>query len=141
MHAVKTERPGTAPTLRRNTEKAEAKEEEKLSYEEWCYRKDVFDRGLELLGKLDSARWEGAEAYDKLTEALVAIDEALGVDAEAEVRRKAAGAARTMYEVWQRQSMHKHALVNVPLTPADEAQLTETVKQYAERTEVVLGPS
>jgi hypothetical protein len=34
-----------------------------------------------------------------LTAALVAIDEALGVDAEAEVRRASSGTAKSMFQV------------------------------------------
>jgi hypothetical protein len=35
--------------------------------------------------------------------------------------------------------MEKHALTSVALSPKDEAQLTETVKQYAERQNVVVA--
>ena len=111
-----------------------------LVFEEWVHRKDAFDRGAELLGKLDSSRWENEERYEQLTAALVAIDEQLGVDADAEVRKAGgSGPAKTMYEVWKRNSMTSHALRDVPLSKANEAALSETVKQYAERTEVMVG--
>jgi len=67
----------------------------------------------------------------------VAIDEVLDVDADAEVRKALmSGPAKTMFDVWRRNSMDKHALTDVPLSKANEAALSETVKQYAERTQV-----
>jgi cellobiose-specific phosphotransferase system component IIB len=69
----------------------------------------------------------------------VAIDESLEVDADSEVRKSGgAGPAKTMFEVWKRHSMDKHALTKVPLSKKNEAEISETVKQYAEKKEVLV---
>lgn len=107
--------------------------ENEMTFENWVYRKDMFDRGLELLGRLDSERWEKEDKWGKLTEALVAIDLALGVDAKSEVRKSgSSGPAKTMYEVWRRHTMEKHSLTDVVLSKKYEENLSDTVKQYAE---------
>ena len=107
--------------------------ENEMTFEDWVYRKDMFDRGLELLGRLNSERWEDEDKWGKLTEALVAIDLALGVDAKSEVRKSgSSGPAKTMYEVWRRHTMEKHSLANVVLSKKYEENLSDTVKQYAE---------
>mmetsp|Transcript_30011 Transcript_30011/g.38741 ORF Transcript_30011/g.38741 Transcript_30011/m.38741 type:complete len:1575 (+) Transcript_30011:1304-6028(+) len=43
-----------------------------------------------------------------------------------------------MYDIWKRFSMEKHSMVEVPLSKKNEAVLTETVKQYAEKKEIVI---
>jgi hypothetical protein len=58
-----------------------------MSFEDWVHRKDMFDRGLELLSRLDVDRWIDEDKWEQLTGALVAIDEALNVDADSEVRK------------------------------------------------------
>jgi hypothetical protein len=108
-----------------------------LSFDLWCHRKDSFDRGLDLIRKLDDSRWEISEQYESLTFALCAIDESLDVDADAEVRKtNVGGPAKTMFDIWKRQSMEKHSMINVPLSTKNESELSETVKQYAEKAEV-----
>ena len=107
--------------------------ENEMTFENWVYRKDMFDRGLELLGRLNSERWEDEDDWGKLTGALVAIDLALGVDAKSEVRKSgSSGPAKTMYEVWRRHTMEKHSLTDVVLSKKYEENLSDTVKQYAE---------
>jgi len=128
-----TQRPSTA---RKDTNKNGGKS---FTFDAWCHRKDVFDKGLELLAQLDSYRWEKDEEYEHLTAALVAIDESLEVDADAEVRKaRTTGASKTMFEIWKRSSMEKHALTQVPLSKRNEAEISETVKQYATKTEVMV---
>lgn len=70
----------------------------------------------------------------------MAIDESLEVDADAEVRKVGGGggAAKTMFDVWKRRTMEKHALTEVPLSKRNEADISETVKQYASKVEVVV---
>lgn len=111
-----------------------------LSFELWCHRKDSFDRGVALVKKIDDGRWETSEQYEALTFALCAIDESLDVDADSEVRKtNSGGPAKTMFDIWKRLSMEKHAMVNIPLSKKNEAELSETVKQYAEKADVVVN--
>ena len=133
-------RPKTAPnaksTSRISTDKFPQAVDPEHAFERWVHRKDMFDRGLELLGRLDSSRWEQEKEWSDLTGALVAIDEALDVDADSEVRKSGpSGPAKTMYEIWKRQTMEKHSLTDVKLTKTHEESLSETVKQYADEKE------
>ncbi len=42
------------------------------------------------------------------------------------------GPAKCMFEVWRKATMDRHSITDVVLSPKDEEQLSETVKQYAE---------
>jgi len=44
-----------------------------------------------------------------------------------------------MFDIWKRNSMDLHALTNVVLSKAQEAALSDSIKQYAERSEVTVN--
>ena len=59
----------------------------------------------QLLARIDVDRWDADDKWSQLTKVMVAMDEALGVDAQEVVKAGSTGPARTMYEVWKRRSM------------------------------------